>query len=200
MVVQSTTMGALDSFVDDVASLFEAPSDEATLPTAVAHRLEHLLQAPDWLDEEYCEPWDDRYRQHLLYVAPGGIFSVVALVWKPGQQTPIHDHVAWCVAGVLVGCERETRYRLYQQDDERFLVERGARNLVPGEASALVPPDEDIHRVECTGTGQAISIHVYGADIGRLGSSINHRFDDVAIRKRAGIATPVSWRQAASNA
>jgi predicted metal-dependent enzyme (double-stranded beta helix superfamily) len=37
------------------------------------------------------------YRCHLLHAEPDGSFSVVALVWRPGQATPIHDHVTWCV-------------------------------------------------------------------------------------------------------
>ena len=50
------------------------------------------------------------YRQHLLHVADDGAFSLVALVWLPGQATPIHDHLAWCVVGVHEGAEHETRY------------------------------------------------------------------------------------------
>ena len=185
---------SLATFVADVERLRQRHTDEHALAAAVAARLAPLLRQPDWLAEAYREPWDDRYRQHLLHVAPDGGFSVVALVWKPGQATPIHDHVCWCVVGVYQGEERETRYRLYQEGDERFLVEASRDVAVPGETVALVPPAEDIHRVACIGDALAISIHVYGADIGRLGTSINHRFDDLAIRPDAGGATPANWR------
>jgi len=47
------------------------------------------------------------YQSHLLYAEPDGSFSVSAMVWLPGQQTVIHDHVAWCVTGVLQGREYE---------------------------------------------------------------------------------------------
>jgi hypothetical protein len=43
------------------------------------------------------------YQSHLLHAEPDGSFSVSAMVWLPGQQTMIHDHVAWCVTGVLRG-------------------------------------------------------------------------------------------------
>src|SRR2546430_5135034 len=49
------------------------------------------------------------YQSHLLYVEPDGSFSISAMVWMPGQQTMIHDHVAWCVTGVLQGREYEDR-------------------------------------------------------------------------------------------
>jgi predicted metal-dependent enzyme (double-stranded beta helix superfamily) len=58
-----------------------------------------------------------------------------------------------------------------------------------------LPPEEDIHRVTDVGTDTAISIHVYGADIGKLGSSINHVFDDLPVRTDPGDARRVAWRR-----
>src|SRR6201995_5568893 len=52
------------------------------------------------------------YQSHLLYADPGGTFSVSAMVWLPGQQTPVHDHVAWCVTAVLQGREHEEIFAL----------------------------------------------------------------------------------------
>ena len=52
------------------------------------------------------------YQSHLLYAEPDGTFSVSAMVWLPGQQTMIHDHVAWCVTGVLQGREYEEIFAL----------------------------------------------------------------------------------------
>ena len=58
-----------------------------------------------------------------------------------------------------------------------------------------MPPEEDIHRVTNAGAEKAISIHVYGADIGRLGSSINHVFDDLPVRPDPGDVRRVAWRR-----
>lgn len=185
---------SLELFVADVEGLRREHPDDRALADAVSSRLARLVRAPSWLCETHREPWDDRYRQHLLHVAPDGGFSVVALVWKPGQRTPIHDHVSWCVVGVYRGAEEEVSYRLYRGRDEQFLVEVGRQVATPGQTVALVPPDEDIHVVTNVGDGLAISIHVYGADIGKLGSSINRRFDDAPIRAEAGAAHPVRWR------
>jgi predicted metal-dependent enzyme (double-stranded beta helix superfamily) len=49
----------------------------------------------------------DGYRSHTLHVEPDGSFSIVALVWRPGQITRIHDHVTWCAFGVIQGVEHE---------------------------------------------------------------------------------------------
>lgn len=185
----------LAQFVADVAALRLRHDAPRPLADAVAQRLGRLLGDPDWLAEEHRQPWEDRYRQHILYVAPDGGFSVVSLVWKPGQKTPIHDHVSWCVVGVYQGEEMETRYALYREAGGQFLVPTRRERATPGETVALVPPDEDIHEVACDGDQPAISIHVYGADIGTLGTSINHRFDDLPIRSEAGDARRVSWRE-----
>ena len=44
--------------------------------------------------------------------SPTEAFSASAMVWLPGQQTMIHDHVAWCVTGVLQGHEYEEIFAL----------------------------------------------------------------------------------------
>jgi 3-mercaptopropionate dioxygenase len=50
------------------------------------------------------------------------------------------------------------------------------RNLnQTGTVSGFAPPG-DIHRVRNTGEEVAISMHVYGADISRLGNSIRREY------------------------
>lgn len=71
---------------------------------------------------------------------------------------------------------------------------------LPGDVSVLVPPEEDIHRVENAGDDIAISLHVYGDDIAVHGSSINHTFGDDLVRARPSSPdiAPVSWRAVAA--
>jgi predicted metal-dependent enzyme (double-stranded beta helix superfamily) len=106
-------------------------------------------------------------------------------VWLPGQRTPIHDHVSWCVVGVYEGRERETRFRAVEADGQRWLEQVGSVDAHPGHVEVIVPSVEDIHAVTAVGEGPTISIHVYGADIERLGSSIYRRFDDWPVRRRS---------------
>jgi 3-mercaptopropionate dioxygenase len=144
-------------------------------PHAIAARLERLLSRDGWLAPEHQRSGRDSYRQHLLHVSRSGRLSIVALVWEPGQQTPIHDHVSWCVVGIYRGAERETHYRLTERDE---LVAVGTVEARAGHVEVLVPPASNIHRVEAIGDSKTISIHVYGADIGQLGTSILRRFDE----------------------
>lgn len=99
----------------------------------------------------------------VLHAETDGTFSILALVWRPGQSTRIHDHITWCVVGVLQGVEHEDLY-----DSELNLI--GARDSLPGEVSGFAPPG-DIHRIRNTGSQTAISLHIYGTDITRIGSS-----------------------------
>ena len=113
------------------------------------------------------------YQSHLLYTEPDGSFSISAMVWMPGQQTMIHDHVAWCVSGVLQGREHEEIFAL--ADGGRALSIT-ARNVNPAGAVSGFAPPGDIHRVRNTGDTVAISMHVYGADISRLGNSSRREY------------------------
>ena len=133
----------------------------------VATVLRRFLHYPDLLSPGQQEPDPAHYRQHVLYVAPTARFSLVALVWLPGQRTPIHDHTSWCVAGTYRGCEEETAYRA-----EGGTLVPGAASVNPvGTVTALAPPG-DIHRVRNGGSELAISIHAYGADVLASGGSI----------------------------
>jgi predicted metal-dependent enzyme (double-stranded beta helix superfamily) len=99
-------------------------------------------------------------------------FSVVAVVWQTGQETPIHDHIAWCAFVVMQGVEHEILYR--DHGDHLTVIGQVANEV--GSASGFAPPG-DIHRVRNTGAGTAISLHVYGADLSDDPSSVRRDYD-----------------------
>ena len=175
------TSSALSAFASDAQRLIDDPH-------AIGARLEALLAQDGWLAPEHRVPDADNYRQHLLHVSPDRRLSIVALVWLPGQRTPIHDHVSWCVVGVYEGRERETRFRAVELGGQRWLEQVGSVDAHPGHVEVIVPSVEDIHAVSAVGEGPTISIHVYCADIERLGSSIYRRFDDWPVRRRSMVA------------
>jgi 3-mercaptopropionate dioxygenase len=146
-------------------------SEEATAD-AVAHALAPYLGAEGLLTADQREGDTQRYRQHVLHVADDGAFSLVALVWLPGQATPIHDHVCWCVVGVHEGEEEEIRYAL---DQDRLVATE--RLVNPGGEVSIALPPGDIHLVRNAGTDLAVSLHVYGADLRHTGTSIRRRYD-----------------------
>ena len=149
-------------------------ADWAETADLVAGQLRRFLPGPGILTAAEREGSPDGYVCHTLHTEPDGSFSVCALIWRPGQQTPIHDHVTWCVVGVMLGTEYEELFAL--RDGETTLEGIGSRVSQPGEVSGFAPPG-DIHRVRNHGRDIAISLHVYGADIGRLGSSVRRTYD-----------------------
>jgi 3-mercaptopropionate dioxygenase len=160
--------------LDGIRSATRQHADWQRTAELVAGQLRSNLPAASLLTvgERAGDP--DGYRCHVLHVEPDGSFSVTAMVWRPGQITPIHDHVTWCVTSVVQGMEYEELYRL--SDDGSWLEEVGRGRASPGEVTGFAPPG-DIHRVRNHGSDIAISLHVYGADITRLGSSIRRIYD-----------------------
>jgi predicted metal-dependent enzyme (double-stranded beta helix superfamily) len=112
------------------------------------------------------------YQTHLVHAEPDGSFSIVVMVWLPGQRTAVHDHLTWCVTAVLQGTEYEEVYA--HRGDH---LESVARNANPvGTVSGFAPPG-DIHQVTNIGSTTAVSMHVYGTDITRVGSSVRRVYD-----------------------
>jgi predicted metal-dependent enzyme (double-stranded beta helix superfamily) len=140
----------------------------------VADQMRGHLPGPEILTSAERAGDPGSYVSHVLHTEPDGSFSICALVWRPGQITPIHDHVTWCVFGVVQGAEYEELYAL--RDGGTSLEEVGSDVSTAGEVGGFAPPG-DIHRVRNCGDDVAISLHVYGADITRLGSSVRRTYD-----------------------
>lgn len=141
-------------------------SDTAQL---VAAQLRRHLPTPDLLSAEQRLGSPDGYRSHTLHVEPDGSFSIIALVWRPGQLTRIHDHMTWCAFAVIQGVEHEDLF-----DTDLNVIGRSDNHV--GDVSGFAPPG-DIHRVHNTADTTAISIHVYGTDVTRIGSSVRRYYD-----------------------
>ncbi len=135
----------------------------------VAGQLCRHLPTPDVLTAEQRLGSPYGYRSHTLHVEPDGSFSIVALVWRPGQVTRIHDHMTWCAVGVIQGVEHEELF-----DADLNVIGRSDNHV--GDVSGFAPPG-DVHRVHNTGDTTAISIHIYGTDVMRIGSSVRRYYD-----------------------
>jgi 3-mercaptopropionate dioxygenase len=173
----------LDGLTAAVRAAVGRRADWAETAELVATELERHLPSPRVLTPEQRAGDPERYRSHVLHSEPDGSFSIVALVWRPGQVTRIHDHVTWCVFGVIQGIEYEEQFTL--DESSGCLVEAGYAVNEAGDVSGFAPPG-DIHRVRNAGDGVAISIHIYGTDVSRIGSGARRDYDlPVAARAAA---------------
>jgi predicted metal-dependent enzyme (double-stranded beta helix superfamily) len=161
--------GRLSPLVAGIRAAVERHAGWAQTTQLVADQVRRHLPTPDVLTAEQRLGSPDDYRAHNLHIEPDGAFSVVALIWRPGQATRIHDHVTWCVFGVIQGVEHEELF-----DADLNLVGQSANRV--GDVSGFAPPG-DIHRVHNTSETTAISIHVYGTDVTRIGSSARRYYD-----------------------
>lgn len=167
----------LDSLVARIRGGTDWSGGARTTAMSVADLLRGLRPSVDLLTAEQRAGGGSDYTRHILHTEPR--FSVVAVVWQPGQLTEIHDHIAWCTFVVLQGVEYETLYR----DHGDHLTEIGRVANQVGDVSGFAPPG-DIHRVHNTGDETAISLHVYGADLSESPSSIR-RVYDLPVRRDA---------------
>ena len=158
---------SLRRFVRDVGALVGAHHDEPVLLPKLGDAMRALVATDDWLDPAFAMPDPVYYQQYLLYADPDDRFSVVSFVWGPGQHTPIHDHTVWGVIGMLRGVEIAQNYQLAA--DGVPVASGGPIELTPGAVEFVSPTIGDIHEVKNAFDDRvSISIHAYGANIGRV--------------------------------
>ncbi len=161
----AASLSPLRDFVRGLAALADRGATEAEFLSEGGALLRQLVADDRWLPDAYAASDAERYRQYLLYLDPAGRFSVVSFVWGPGQRTPVHDHRVWGLVGVLRGKEVVENYQ--RRPDGLRLT--GSELLPAGSVDAVSPAIGDIHRVSNAFDDRVtISIHVYGADIGKV--------------------------------
>jgi len=110
----------------------------------------------------------ERYMRHLLHEDAEAGWAVAALVWRPGQMSPVHAHRAWCAVGVHRGVLVESYYA-----PGEGLVPSAVHLRRPGETSGGPADPALIHRLANLGCETAVSIHAYGLPFDRFCTSLN---------------------------
>ena len=126
-------------------------------------RLESLSINLDALRRHTQYTDDDGYQRNVIKKTEH--YEMVAIAWKPEQQTPIHDHVGSdCAFLIVEGTSTETIYSL---DTDGLAVPGEVRKYPPGEVCAAEEPD--IHRVSNDEDGDLINLHVYTPPLSGFG-------------------------------
>jgi predicted metal-dependent enzyme (double-stranded beta helix superfamily) len=166
---QAPTAPELEGLASVVRRALRRHGDWQSTADSVAEVLRDYLPTPEAALGGAVEP-----HSRLLHVEPDSTFSIQAIVWPQGRVTKIHDHLTWCVFGVIQGVLDEERFAFDSRDEA--LVPDGRTTNAIGVVTGFAPPG-DIHRVSNTGAGTAVSIHVYGTDLSRMGSSALRYYD-----------------------
>ncbi len=191
---KADSIAPLREFVVEATRHIELHQDEASVLRAVSPLLSRLLANDGWLPDAFAKVDPLTYKQYLLYCDPFERFSVVSFVWGPGHCTPIHDHTIWGLVGVLRGIETCQEYR--PGPDQIMLPASEQHSMTAGMIDRVSPTLGDWHVVSNTSQKPAVSIHVYGANIGAVR---RHVFDPKAGKQKPFISgyslpfTPNLW-------
>ncbi len=157
---------------------------------AIAPLMHELLTHVDsFLEPRHLGSDPGHYARNAILVSPDESLSLYALVWLPGQWTPVHDHGSWGVVGIVQGMLQERSYIRLDADrspDEGIeLVRGGVMLLTPGTVSSFVPNPDQIHVTGVANDGaMTVSLHLYGRNMN------NFCVYDLAARSRKRINVP----------
>ena len=106
---------------------------DGVVAAKVADVLAPLLATPDLLCEDLRASSTEKYRKHVLYADPAGRFTLLALIWLPGQETVIHAHTAWGAVGVYEGTPQVTCYDCEERDGRHVVTQTKDMRCAPGD-------------------------------------------------------------------
>jgi predicted metal-dependent enzyme (double-stranded beta helix superfamily) len=160
--------GNLGALAVEISLACEA---EDEMGARICAALERAVSDPDLLSAKHRAPRRRYYARHVLYSDPFKRFTVLAIVWGPGQFSPPHAHDTWCAYAVYDGPLHETGYALDASGTRAKAICTAVRN--PGYSCFAGAGFDQIHRLGNAGTKPAISIHVYGVERERIATHVN---------------------------
>jgi cysteine dioxygenase len=132
-----------------------------------------LAAIMDWLREgrlslrdlsSYLTFNPERYVRNLVHNGPA--YQALALCWRNGQRSPIHNHRgSRCGVKVLRGVATET---IFARAPNGLVFPSGSRELPPDHTCAS--EDDDIHQVSNLQAGGAdlVTLHIYSPPLLRM--------------------------------
>ena len=155
-------------FIEACRERAGANAEPARRVLAMAPLMHRLVAAGcPFLEPRHLRADAERYARNAVHIAKDGELSLFALVWEPGQWTPVHDHGTWGVVGIVRGLLEERAYiprTPVGERDEGIVLERGGIVLLgAGSVSTFVPVPDHIHMTGVAEDGDpTVSLHLYG--------------------------------------
>ncbi len=180
----------LGRFVTECRRRADRNPEPADCVLAIAPLMHSLLkEANGFLEPQHLRPDPAHYARNAIYIPGDRSLSLFALVWSPGQWTPVHDHGSWGVVGVLKGVLEERNYirtDYYTVKDAGISLRRGGVILLDqGTVTSFVPNPDHIHMTGVPADrAPVVSLHLYGREMDSF-----HIYDVAAgTRKRVQVA------------
>ena len=154
-----------DALIADVGAAVRGPETD---PRLVAEAMAAHCGDPTLLAGRDLPCGEDRYVRHKLHEDVEGGWAIAALIWRPGQMSPVHSHHTWCALGVHRGTLTEHFFApgAIPRPKAAHLRAEGDTSHGPG------CPDL-IHRIANCCAETAVSIHVYGVPYAEFADGVN---------------------------
>lgn len=160
----------LERFRDTCAAVVNEQGTPSDIVRALAPAMGSLArQADEFLEPCHRRGEADGYTRNLIFGSEEEGLSLYAIVWRPGQWTPIHDHGTWGVVGVVEGLLEEQAFVPANDTDDSdpdtriSLAPGGLVLLPPGAVATFVPNPDHIHQTGVADDRPAtLSLHLYG--------------------------------------
>ena len=160
---------SLDQFVQESRTVIANNYEPAVSVEKIVPLMYKLLSGDKrFLKPEHFQSHPDHYARNAIFIDDDNLLSLYALVWQPGQWTPIHDHGTWGVVGVHEGLLEECSFMRsdIQSGDELDnidLVRGGVILLPPDSVTSFVPNPDHIHLSgNPSSDKRVVSLHLYG--------------------------------------
>lgn len=160
---------ALNKFLSNVKEIVRAghsPADNVEQIVPLMHDL--LLGDQSFLRPEHFRAEAEHYARNAIYIDDEDLISLYALVWQPGQWTPVHDHGTWGVVGVHEGMLEERSFMFANKHpgaalQDIDLVKGSVVRLPQNSVTSFVPNPDHIHVSGNPSTDKrVVSLHLYG--------------------------------------
>ncbi len=154
-----------DFFMRQIADAVQerAPTE---ICSGVKTALEELaVEGASWIPSDFFVGSDTHYARKLLYQCPEKTYSIMLMVWQPGQGTAIHDHAGrWCVECVIRGEIEVISYDHTPDGDHHRFAETDRITAFTGDVGVLIPPNE-YHLIRNATDKLAATVHVYEGEM-----------------------------------
>jgi len=150
--------------LDELFHYLDALRDRVALPDLVAQLQELDIDCDDVASAIRFS--NQGYTRNVIRT--GTWYQALALCWKNGQRSPIHDHHgSSCGVRVLRGTATETLFEFAPNGLVKALF---SRDLAPGEVCAS--QDDDMHQVSNLQPGNAdlVTLHIYSPPLKVMGT------------------------------
>jgi predicted metal-dependent enzyme (double-stranded beta helix superfamily) len=170
MIRDALSIQALTRLSSELDAALAAPID---FPQRIRAALLAASQDSELLSPAQRTSDPRTYTRHLLAADPHGRYAIAALVWEPGQASPVHGHQTWCAYAVIEGTLAETLFRWNPATNRAIETRRHART--PGAVSYVGAGRGAIHQLgNPPDSGRrAISLHVYGVAAAQIATHVN---------------------------